>query len=96
MATIRARLATTANMANGMLTTVITMSLMYTDWTLMALRIQEGRHSSELSWFKTVLLTVSFEPTVSLINMFFSFLPGSQMSFFLVVLHDKILQFCYL
>ena len=77
MVIITARLATTANMANGMLTTVITVSLMYTDWTLTAFRIQEGRHSSELSWFKTMLLTVWFKPAVSLTNMFFSFLAGS-------------------
>ena len=73
MVTITARLATMANMANGMLTTVITVSLMYTDWTLTAFRIQEGRHSSELSWFKTMLLTVWFKPAVSLTNMFFRF-----------------------
>ena len=52
MMTKTAKLATTANKANGMLTTVITVSLMYTDWTLTALRIQDGRHSSELSLFK--------------------------------------------
>ena len=68
--TITARLAITANMANGMLTTMIPVSLMYTDWTLTAFRIQEGRHSSELSWFKTVLLTVLFKPPVLLISMF--------------------------
>ena len=55
MVTITTRLAITANMANGMLTTMIPVSLMYTDWTLTALRIQEGRHNSELFLFKTVL-----------------------------------------
>ena len=39
MVTITAKLATTANMANGMLTIIITVSLMYTDWTLAAFRI---------------------------------------------------------
>ena len=68
--TITTRLAITANMANGMLTTMIPVSLMYTDLTLTAFRIQEGRHSSELSRFKTVLLAVLFKPPVSLISMF--------------------------
>ena len=68
--TITTRLAITANMANGMLTTVITVSLMYTDWTLTALRIQDGRHSSELSLFKAVLLAILFKPLVLLLNMF--------------------------
>ena len=70
MMTKTAKLATTANKANGMLTTVITVSLMYTDWTLTALRIQDGRHSSELSLFKAVLLAMLFKPLVLLLNMF--------------------------
>lgn len=70
MATKTAKLATTANMANGMQTTVNAVSLMYTDWTLTALRIQEGRHNSELSLFKAVLLAVLFKPLVLLLSMF--------------------------
>ena len=84
MVTITARLATTANMANGMLTTVITVSLMYTDWTLAAFRIQEGRQSSELSLFKTVLLVVWLRPTVSLNSMFLLTSAWSQIKVFFV------------
>ena len=84
MVTITARLATTANMANGMLTIIITVSLMYTDWTLAALRIQEGRHSSELSLFKTVLLVVWLRPTVSLNSMFLLTPVWSQIKLFFV------------
>ena len=44
-----ARLTMNAKIANEMLTIATMMSLVYTYWTSVALRIQKGRHGDEWS-----------------------------------------------
>ena len=86
--TMIARLTRNAKMAKGMLITVIAMSLTYTDRTLVALRIKEGKHSTELSWLRIVLFAALFESSGSVLlnNLFMILLflvcfPGVESGF---------------